>query len=370
MDVRTAVGFGVERDEVVLPVTGDVRREDGRATEVVLTLGGLVYLCLQHEAARRWVEKIHAHARVRILVQRGELLRAAGPRETSGREAHTREIDLLRRRVVDALRAAERERRSVRVEIVYAHVEALVLVRDEYRVAVVRRELSGHDVASPTPEVVFVDPPLLGWHECRSGGFEHQERRAIFARVVQRDEIVLAVERHVRDGELRAREIKGARAARQPGRVGERFAIRVRFAEGDLQALVPDWVLQQRDLRFARSAEGATRGNARSEDAHRAHVGERAWRRTRRGAGRRGSDCRGGLGAARWKDRGTCRERDDRQGEQPYGRATGGPLPRHAAVYAHVPCHLLQMDNKRRRSVPRARIELATHGSSDHCSTN
>src|SRR2546427_10024761 len=139
-----------------------------------------------------------------------------------------------------------------------AHVEALVLVRDEDRVALVRRELAGHDVARAAPEVIVADPPLLGRHEGRSRGPEYQELRAILTGVVQRDEIVLPVERHVRDGELRARQVEGARAARQPGRIRKCFAVGVGLAESDLQTLVTHWILQQRDLRFAWSAEGAT----------------------------------------------------------------------------------------------------------------
>ena len=88
MHVRAAIGFAVERNEVVLPVAGDVRRDDRRTTEVVLALRGLVDLWLQHETGRRRVEQIHADARIRVLVQGGELLRAAGPREVSDREAH------------------------------------------------------------------------------------------------------------------------------------------------------------------------------------------------------------------------------------------------------------------------------------------
>ena len=88
MNACAAIGFAVERNEVVLPVAGDVRRDDRRAAEVVLTLGGLVDLWLQHETGRRRVEQIHADARIRVLVQGGELLRAAGPRETPDRETY------------------------------------------------------------------------------------------------------------------------------------------------------------------------------------------------------------------------------------------------------------------------------------------
>ena len=88
VDVRAAIGIAVERNEVVLPVAGHVRGDDRRAAEVVLALGGLVHLRLEHEAVWRRVEQIHAHARIRVLVQGRELLRAAAPREASDREAH------------------------------------------------------------------------------------------------------------------------------------------------------------------------------------------------------------------------------------------------------------------------------------------
>ncbi len=40
------------------------------------------------EAVRRWVEQVHTHACIRVLVQGGKLLRAAGPREAADGEAH------------------------------------------------------------------------------------------------------------------------------------------------------------------------------------------------------------------------------------------------------------------------------------------
>src|SRR6266508_4105374 len=113
--------------------------------------------------------------RVRVLIEGRDLLRAAATRESADREAHAREIHLSGPRVVHALAAAERERGTARVEVMDAHVEAFVLVRDEDRVVPVRREFPRHDVAGAAPRVLLAEPPLLRWHERRSRGLEDEE---------------------------------------------------------------------------------------------------------------------------------------------------------------------------------------------------
>src|SRR6266508_3512610 len=97
--------------------------------------------------------------RVRVLIEGCDLLRATATRESADREAHAREIHLS----------------GPRVEVMDAHVEAFVLVRDEDRVVPVRREFPRHDVAGAAPRVLLAEPPLLRWHERRSRGLEDEE---------------------------------------------------------------------------------------------------------------------------------------------------------------------------------------------------
>src|SRR6185503_21320677 len=103
---------------------------------------------------RRRIEDVQSNARVRILVQGSDLRSATATCEVTDGEAHLRKIDLPGSGVIDALRAVEREGRSVRLEVVDAHVEILVLVRDEDSVMLVRRKLPRHDVARTAPHVV------------------------------------------------------------------------------------------------------------------------------------------------------------------------------------------------------------------------
>src|SRR5439155_26217109 len=172
LDARAAIAVAVHRDEVVLAVAGHVPRSDRRAPEVVLPLRALVHVARDHKPLRARIEDVQTHARVRVLVERGDLVRTPGAREMPDGETRARRVELTSSGVVDPLRPAERQGRTVRLERVDPQVEVLALVGDKERVPIGPRELAAQQGTSSAPRIVIASPPRISELEARTGRSE------------------------------------------------------------------------------------------------------------------------------------------------------------------------------------------------------
>ena len=275
MHVDRAVVVPIEGEQVGQLVAVEVSADDLRARQVVRPLGRLPDTgpsVQRLQAARRRDEDVHADLEVRVLVDRGDLVRSVRPAEVPDDEARPRGVVLPRTGVVDALVPAVKERRAGRLEVVDAHVEVVVLVDEEEPVVTGAGEVAREDGLGPAPCVAVAPPPALCPREAeaRAGRGPDEDAHRGSAVVIERDEIGLAVEVHVRRGDLHPPEVERVRGALVPDRRRELVGRAGTIEHRDPEPQVVARVVERGDLRGPRALE-----IARNDEAVREGLGIR-----------------------------------------------------------------------------------------------
>src|SRR5690349_18699510 len=106
-----------------------------------------------------------ADARVWILVERGKLVGTGPPGESSGHEHRPRRVVLARPGVVHTIIPVVQEPPAIRLEIVDAHLEVVVLVDEQQSVVPDRRKVPAQNGLRSTERVAVTLPPRPGVDE-------------------------------------------------------------------------------------------------------------------------------------------------------------------------------------------------------------